>query len=198
MPLSRILSPGGGGRSIRGSPYKVLKSIQHCSIYVQKQVTKKKETGNKFLIRSTHCQVWPVSLPAVWVLWHEHGSFPPLVTRGRGLRSTIYWICVRHRHGFIFAASAISHFIEGRKTLSRRRMKPVYQTCIPTSGSLLSCLLLIADGMVHPRHSKGHEVAEIVSPSLREILMVETRHYLDNCGSVFCFIFLKMIRITNK
>ena len=34
--------------------------------------------------------------------------------------------------------------------------------------------------------------------SLREILMVETRHYLDNCGSVFCFIFLKMIRITNK
>ena len=42
--------------------------------------------------------------------------------------------------------------------------------------------------MVHRRHREGREVAEVVSPSLREILMMETRHYLDNCGSVFCFV----------
>lgn len=147
------------------------------------------ETSNTFLIRSTQGKVRPMSLPAVWVIWREqHGSFPPLVTRGRGLRNTVYWICVRHRHGFIFAASTSSHFIEERKTLSRRRIKPVYQTCIPTSASLLSCLLLIAGCMVHPRHREGHEVAEVVSPSLREILMMDARHYLDNCGSVFCFV----------
>ena len=77
-------------------------------------------------------------------------------------------------------------------------MEPVYQTCVPTSGSLLSRLPLIAGCVLHPRHGEGHEAAGVALPSLREVLMVETRHYLDNCGSVFCFIFLKMIRITNK